>query len=74
MSNTCGSALAEMPMPLSLTATTTHSPTVFAVSEISPPSGVYLEEFSSRLQNTWTSRTPSPSTMSGPASRATVKR
>ena len=61
-SNTWGSRAGSMPMPLSVTLSTSRRSLVSAASAIRPPGGVYLAALCSRLESTWTRRFLSPST------------
>ena len=63
-----------MPMPLSATVISTMFPRTATSSDISPPSGVYLQAFASRLPRTWTRRNASASTLIGSGGMVIVSR
>ena len=62
-SNTTGSISRRMPMPVSLTATRSISPSRLALTAIGRRIGVYLAALVSRFANTCASRVLSPSTI-----------
>ena len=57
-----------MPIPWSMTAHTTSSPSGRTLTRTSPPSGLNLIALWTRLTNTWPSRASSPRTIGTPGS------